>query len=167
MISGAPGRTIINALRLAPPETPMLFWHAHGDGEEFLLIVIVGTLIGALCGAVPLTVGLLRRNKSMAWLGFGVCVLTGVAFLPGALIPAIVFTIIAAATEPIEKRTKKRRGPRRRRRERADDFLDDDFGPKRKREVDDDYPRRRRRRFEEDDDEDYDRPRRRRRQFDD
>lgn len=146
----------------------MLFWHAHGDGEEFLLIIIVGTLIGALCGAVPLTVGLLRKNKSMAWLGFGVCVLTGVAFLAGALIPAIVFTIIAAATEPIEKRTKKRREPRRRRRERADDFLDDDFGPKRKREADDDddYRRRRRRRYDDEDDEYDARPRGRRRRYD-
>lgn len=143
----------------------MLFWQAHGDGEEFLLIILVGTLIGALCGAVPLTVGLLRRNTSMAWLGFGVCVLTGVAFLAAALLPAIVFTIIAAVTEPIEK-GKKRRGPRRRRRERADDLLDDDFGPKRKRADDDDFRQRRRRRYEDEDD---DRPRRRagRRRYDD
>jgi hypothetical protein len=147
----------------------MLFWKTHGDGEEFLLVLIIGTLIGALCGAVPLTVGLLRRNKSMAWLGFGVCVLVGVAFLAGALIPAIVFTIIAAATEPIEKGKGKRREPRRRRRERADDFLDDDFGPKRKREDDDDDDfRRRRRRRDEDEDDDYDnRPRSRRRRYDD
>jgi hypothetical protein len=145
----------------------MLFWQAHGDGEEFLLIIIVGTLIGALCGAVPLTVALLRRNRSMAWLGFGVCVLTGVAFLVAALVPAIVFTIIAAVTEPIEK-GKKRRPPRRRRRERADDFLDDAFGPKRKRGEDDDF-RRRRRRYEDADEGEYDeRPRRRaRRRYDD
>jgi hypothetical protein len=147
----------------------MFFWQAHGDGEEFLLILLVGTLIGGLCGAVPLTVGLLRRNKSMAWLGFGVCVLTGVAFLAAALLPAIVFTIIAAVTEPIEK-GKKRRGRRRRRRERADDLLDDDFGPKRKRTDDDDFRRRRRRRYEDEYEDEYDdRPRRRagRRRYDD
>jgi len=163
---GSPGPTIIRDSALAPFGIPMLVWHAHGDGEEFLLILIVGTVIGALCGAVPLTVGLIRGNKSMAWTAFGVCVLIGLALLPAALLPAIVFTIIVAVTEPIEKGRKKRREPRRRRRERADDLLDDDFGPKRKRDDDDDYRRRRRRRQEEED-EDYDRPRGRRRRYDD
>lgn len=159
------GTPINSDSALAPPRYSHARLAAHGDGEEFLLILIVGLLTGALCGAVPLAVGLLRKNQSMAWIGFGVCVLTGVAFIPGALVPAIVFTIIAAATEPIEK-GKKRREPRRRRRERADDFLDDDFGPKRKREEDD-YPRRRRRRYEDEDDDYDDGPRRRRRRYDD
>lgn len=147
----------------------MMFWEAHGDGEQFVIILVVGTLIGALCGAVPLTVGLIRGNKSMAWIGFGTCVLVGIAFLAAALLPAIIFTIIAAVTEPIGVKKKKGPPPRRHSRDRADDFLDDDtYHSKRRRrseEDDEDDDRRSRRRY--DDDDDYDRPRRRRDRYDD
>lgn len=133
--------------------------NANGDGEELVFQLVLGLLVGAFCGAVPLVVGLLRGNKSMAWTGFGISILLGVTCSFVALIPAIAFTIIIAVTEPIEKR--KKRGKKRRRRERADDFLED--GPRRKKYEDDDDRPRRRRRYEDDDDDDYDdRPRRRR-----
>jgi hypothetical protein len=142
----------------------MFFWRTDGDGGELLLALTVGILIGALCGGIPLTVGLLKGNKSMAWTGFGVSILLGIACtpIPVALLPAIVFTIIVAVTEPIGK---KKRKVKRRRRATADDLLDDDFGPRRRRDDDDEERRRRRRRYEDDDYDD--RPRRRRRDDDD
>jgi hypothetical protein len=144
----------------------MFFVTTKGDGEDLLMYLLIGILMGALCGGIPLAVGLIRGNKSMAWTGFGVSILLGLACspFPVALLPAIIFTIIVAITEPIEKR-KKRRGPKRTRRDRADDFLDDDFGPKRRRDADAAGDRRRRRRYEDEDEEDDydDRPRRRRR----
>ena len=160
-----PGRTINPAPRSLIPADPMFFWNTDGDGEELLIGLVIGILTGLLCGAVPLAVGLLRGNKSMAWTGFGVCVFLGLACFPIAIIPAIIFTIIIAVTEPIGQ---KKRKAKRRRRASADDFLDDDFGPRRRRDDDDDERRRRRRRYEDDEDDDYDdRPRRRRRRDDD
>lgn len=146
----------------------MYFLNANGDGEELLLAVVLGVLIGAFCGAIPLVVGLIRGNTSMAWTGFGFCVFLGIACspIPVSLLPALVFTIIIGVTEPIEK--KKKRGPKRRRRiDRADDLLDETDGPKRKRDYDEDDDRPRRRRRYEDDEDDYDRPRRRRPRYDD
>src|SRR5438874_2448319 len=103
----------------------MFLWNAEGDGGDLVIGLLLGILIGGVCGAVPLAVGLIRGHKSMSWTGFGVSMLCGIACapFPVALIPAIIFTIIVAVTQPIEKRKKKRPGPRRRRRERADDFL--------------------------------------------
>ena len=83
----------------------MFFWRTNGDGEELLLGLAIGLLTGVLVGAVPLTVGLLKGNKSMAWTGFGVSIFLGLACFPVALLPAIVFTIIIAVTEPIEKKS--------------------------------------------------------------
>src|SRR5579885_3047504 len=98
----------------------MLLHNKRGDGEEMLLIFVIGLFMGAFCGAIPLVVGLLRGNKSMAWIGFGVSILVGIAYWYVALLPAIAFTIIAAVTEPIEKgRKRKGQSPRRRRRDRA------------------------------------------------
>ena len=145
----------------------MFFWRTDGDGGELLLALTVGVLIGAFCGGIPLAVGLIRGHKSMAWTGFAVSVFLGIACtpIPVSLLPAIVFAIIIAVTEPIEK---KRRKVKRRRRVSADDLLDDDYGPRRRRDEDDEERRRRRRRYEDDeDDEDDDRPRRRRRRDDD
>lgn len=143
----------------------MFLWNQPDDIGELFLVIFVCAIIGAFCGAVPLTVGLLRGHKSMAWMGFGFCVFLGAGCHFVALLPAIVFTIIVAVTEPIEKQRKKKGKDRkrRRRRERADDFLDDEHI--RERESRDRRERGRRRREEEDDDDDDDyddRPRRRR-----
>src|SRR5262245_49820122 len=142
----------------------MFWWDSGGDGGMMIIGLVISLFAGALCGAVPLTVGLLRGHRQMAWIAFGFCCLIGVACPVLPLIVATVFTIIVAVSEPIEKSRKKRRGRKRRRRERADDFLDDDFGPKRRRrgDDDDDDNRPRRRRQYEDDDDDYDDRRRRR-----
>ena len=159
-----PGRTIIPAPRPLTRAVVMFFWSSDGDGQELLIGLGIGLLTGLLCGAVPLTVGLLKGNKSMAWTGFGVTVFLGAACFAVAILPALIFTIIIAVTEPIEK---KKRKVKRRRRATADDLLEDDFGPKRRRDDNDEDRRRRRRRYEDDEDDDDDRPRRRRRREDD
>jgi hypothetical protein len=141
----------------------MFFWKVE-DGDDLAIGLIICVVAGALCGAVPLTVGLMRGNKSMAWAGFGISVFAGVGCLAGALVPAIIFTILVAVMEPMGKRGRKGKGPRRRRRQdRADDFLDNERD-RRRRELQDDEPRRRRVYDDDDEDDDYDdRPRRRRR----
>ena len=115
-----------------------------------------GAVIGVFCGTVPLVIGLIRGHRYLAWTGFGFSIVLGLGCYFAAVVPALIFTIIVAATEPIEKKKKARLGgSRRRRRERADDFLDEDAEKRRRRRRegsdDDDRPRRRRRYDEEDD----------------
>ena len=151
-----------------------MFGFGDSDGEELALRL----LIGAFAGGIPLAVGLMRGHKQMAWSGFGVSILIGVGLGICAIVPAIIFTIIVAVTEPIEAGRKKKGVRRRRRRERADDLLDDtdEYNDRQRRrrraqeEDDEDDPdalRPRQRRRYRDDDDDDDRPRRRRRRDDD
>src|SRR5262249_49683161 len=151
-------------------------WFMDADsGGELLLAIFLGLLIGAFCGGLPLAIGLVRGNKSMAWTGFGVCILAGVACFPMSILISLIFTLIVALIEPMDKKKRKKR---RRRRERADDFIDEHIEERRRRQReereeqedddddDDDRPRRRGRKYEvvdeDDEEEEEDRPRRRR-----
>src|SRR5438093_1430296 len=131
-----------------------MFWFMDADsGGEMALGIILGLLIGGVCGGVPLAIGLIRGNRSMGWTGFGVCVLAGVGCFPMAIFISLIFTLIVALIEPMDKRKRKKR---RRRRERADDFIDEHIEERRRRqreereeqEDDDDRPRRRGRKYD-------------------
>src|SRR5262245_11468012 len=149
----------------------LMFWFMDADsGGEVLLAIFLGLLIGAFCGGLPLAIGLIRGNRSMAWTGFGVCTGAGVACFPMSILISLIFTLIVALIEPMDKKKRKKR---RRRRERADDFIDEHIEERRRRQreereeqEDDDRPRRRGRKYDvvdEDDEEEEERPRRRRR----
>lgn len=142
----------------------MVPWEVDTEGAALFWRLLLGVLIGAFCGGIPLAVGLIRGHKSMAWTSFGVCIVLGPFCTFCNLVPAIIFTVIMAVTEPIERRKKKRKKGVKKRRERADDFLDDDPAEERRRRTrgDDDRPRRRRRDEDDDYDDEDDRPSRRR-----
>jgi hypothetical protein len=93
----------------------MFFFWDRDDGEGLVLALSIGLLTGTLCGALPLTIGLIRGHRSMAWTGFGFCVLLGAGCFVVAMIPSIVFTLIVALSQPIERQRRKKRPPRRRR----------------------------------------------------
>jgi hypothetical protein len=64
--------------------------------SSFLLFSMIGGLVaGAVMGLIPLIVGLKKRQKVLAWSGFGACTLGGILLgLLLALPIAIVFLII-------------------------------------------------------------------------
>jgi len=143
----------------------MFFFMEADSSGAIVLVLFLGLLVGGLCGGVPLTIGLVRGNKSMAWTGFAACLLTGAGCFPIAVIMSLIFTAIVGLTQPIDAKKRKKR---RRRRERADDFLEEDHDEHQRRrdrygdeDQDEDRPRRRSRDYEVVDEED-DRPRRRR-----
>jgi len=118
----------------------MFFFWDQEDGGNLVLALSIGVLTGILCGALPLAIGLIRGHRSMAWTGFGFCVLLGAGCFVVALIPSIVFTLIVALSQPIERRRGKKRLPRCRRR-----YDDGPRGGSQDYEVlDDDDDRRRR-----------------------
>jgi Zn-dependent protease with chaperone function len=57
--------------------------------------IAIGSAMGLVCGLVPLTFGLTRDEKGLAWGGFGACVLAGAMLGLLLAIPmAIVFTVL-------------------------------------------------------------------------
>lgn len=140
-----------------------MFISGGDDGLDLVFGVLIWGALGAFFGAIPLTVGLLRGHRQMAWLGFALCVFVGIAFCFAAIVPAIIFTLVVALSEPIEKGRKKK-NPKKKPSRRSGSYnvvRDDDDE-----EDYDERPSRRRSRRDDEDDED-DRPRRRRRRDDD
>jgi hypothetical protein len=69
--------------------------NALTDSSILLFNVIGGLVAGLVMGLIPLIVGLKKRQKALAWSGFGACILSGLLLgLLLALPVAIVFLII-------------------------------------------------------------------------
>ena len=76
-----------------------------GPMFDFISALIGGLFIGAFCGALSLIVGIVKKKKVLAWVGFLVSVLFGVimttvlsqpAFLsiiPSAIFAGIIFVL--------------------------------------------------------------------------
>ena len=67
----------------------------------WIAILVGGFLIGALCGLVPLIVGLRKNKATLGTVGFVACIFGGIVFGIVLAAPiAIVFTVILCVAAP-------------------------------------------------------------------
>ncbi len=57
--------------------------------------MLVGGIIGLVCGLLPLIAGIVKKKAKLGSIGFIVCILAGIPFsLWGGLLAAIIFTVL-------------------------------------------------------------------------